>query len=151
MRTFCIAILSLLFVSYSYSQTKWWTDRKYKNDRQKIIYTDCKITFESIADGFNREDLSRITKYFDSQVYLDLLNIDKGYYSENQAELILLDFMDYYTIDNFYYTGSHAKSEYAFAIGYYIYYKGSSRVKLNASVSLFYRDESWYIDQISLQ
>ncbi len=151
MRILIITILSLFFISFSYSQPKWWVDKKYKNERQKVIYTDCKLTFESIADGFNRGDLSRITKNFDAQVYLDLLSVDKGYYSANQAEIILQDFMNYYTIDNFYYTGSHAKSDFAFAIGYYIYYKGSSRVKLNASVSLYYKDESWYIDQISLQ
>lgn len=151
MRILIITILSLFFISFSYSQPKWWVDKKYKNERQKVIYTDCKLTFESIADGFNRGDLSRITKNFDAQVYLDLLSVDKGYYSANQAEIILQDFLNYYTIDNFYYTGSHAKSDFAFAIGYYIYYKGSSRVKLNASVSLYYKEESWYIDQISLQ
>jgi hypothetical protein len=151
MRILIITILSLIFAANSYAQTKWWVDKKYKNDRQRVIYTDCKLTFESIAEGFNSGDLSSITKNFDAQVYLDILNIDKGYYSANQAELILKDFMNYYTTDNFYYTGSHAKSDFAFAIGYYIYYKGSSRVKLNASVSLYYKDESWYIDQISLQ
>lgn len=151
MRIIFIAILSLLFISFSYSQSKWWVDKKYKNDRQKVIFTDCKLTFESIADGFNRWDLSRIAKNFDAQVYLDILSVDKGYYSANQAEIILQDFMNYYTIDNFYYTGSHAKMDFAFAIGYYIYSKGSTRVKLNASVSLYYKDESWYIDQISLQ
>lgn len=151
MKTFCFIILSLIFISNSTAQPKWWVDKKYKNERQKVIYTDCKLTFESIADGFNRENLSRITKYFDAQVYLDLISVDKGYYSANQAEIILRDFMSYYTIDNFYYTGSHAKSDFAFAIGYYIYYKGSSRVKLNASVSLYYKNETWYIDQISLQ
>lgn len=151
MRIFCIVILSIFFVSISYSQPKWWVEKKYKNEKQKVIFTDCKLTFESIAEGFNRDNLQRITNYFDAQVYLDLLSIDKGYYSANQAEMILQDFMSYYTVDNFYYTGSHAKSDFAFAIGYYIYYKGSSRVKLNASVSLYYKDESWYIDQISLQ
>jgi len=150
MRIVFLSILLFITVNSS-AQQKWWTDKKYKTDRQRIVYTDCKITFETIAEGFYYRNINNIINYFDSQVYLDLLNIDKGYYSENQAELILLDFIEYYTVDDFYYTRSHAKSDYAFAIGYYIYTKGSSRIKLNASVSLFYKNETWYIDQISLQ
>ncbi|MDQ3193547.1 MAG: DUF4783 domain-containing protein, partial [Bacteroidota bacterium] len=73
-----------------------------------------------------------------------------GYYSANQAELILLDFMDYFTVDNFRYLRSSRFNTYAFVNGVYTYMIGSGKKNLNVSVSLKYYNNKWYIEQIEI-
>lgn len=149
-----IFFISLIFVIYpfaaSFSQDGWWKEQKYKSDDTRQKYALCKRTFKDVAEGFNAQNISYINIYFDSQVYLNIISSDKGYYSSNQAELILTDFMDYFRIVNFVYKRSHRKNSYAFATGKYKYNRGNGTLDLDVSVSLKYKDEKWYIDQISI-
>ena len=132
------------------AQDDWWKDKKYKDDKTKSKYALCKRTFKDIATGFNTQNINRINSYFGSEVYLNIISNDKGYYSPNQAELILSDFMDYFKVVSFKYKHSYLKNSFAFALGKYIYDRGSGKRELNASVSLKYKDDVWIIDQISL-
>jgi hypothetical protein len=145
-------IFFVLFIVYSNlsAQDDWWRDKKYKDDKTKAKYALCKRTFKDIASGFNIQSVSRISVYFGTEVYLNIITNDKGYYSPNQAELILSDFMDYFKVVSFKYKNSYSKNSFAFALGKYIYDRGSGKRELNGSVSLKYKDEKWIIDQISL-
>ena len=142
--------LTFIFVSNSFSQDDWWKDKKHKDEKSKAKHSLCKRTFKDIASGFNNQGLASITNYFGSEVYLKILSYDKGDYSPNQAEIILSEFIDYFKIVSFKYKHSYCKNSFAFAMGKYIYDKGSGKRELNASVSLKYKDEKWIIDQISL-
>jgi hypothetical protein len=140
-----------LFVYSNLSaQDSWWKDKKYKDEKTKAKYSLCKRTFKDIATGFNIQSINRISAYFGSEVYLNVISNDKGYYSPNQAELILSDFMDYFLVVSFKYKHSYLKNSFAFALGKYVYDRGSGKRELNASVSLKYKDNVWIIDQISL-
>jgi hypothetical protein len=132
------------------AQDDWWKDKKCKDEKTKAKYALCKKTFKDIASGFNIQSVNRINIYFGSEVYLNIISNDKGYYSPNQAELILTDFMDYFKVVNFKYKHSYSKNSFAFALGSYTYDRGSGKRSLNASVSLKYKDDKWIIDQISL-
>jgi len=147
-----LLIFFVLFIIYSNvsAQDDWWRDKKYKDDKTKAKYALCKRTFKDIASGFNIQSVSRISVYFGTEVYLNIITNDKGYYSPNQAELILSDFMDYFKVVSFKYKNSYSKNSFAFALGKYIYDRGSGKRELNGSVSLKYKDEKWIIDQISL-
>jgi len=142
----------VFFIAYSNlnAQDDWWKDKKYKDEQTKAKYALCKKTFKDIASGFNSQNINRINIYFGSEVYLNIISNEKGYYSPNQAELILSDFMDYFKVVSFKYKHSYFKSTFAFALGKYIYDRGSGKRELNASVSLKYKDDKWIIDQISL-
>lgn len=144
---FCV-----FFIVYANAgaQDDWWKDKKYKDEKTKTKYTLCKKTFKDIATGFNTQNINRINIYFGSEVYLNIISNDKGYYSPNQAELILSDFMEYFRVVNFKYKHSYLKNSFAFALGKYTYNRGSGKRELNASVSLKYKDNVWIIDQISL-
>jgi hypothetical protein len=142
-------VFFIAFVNLS-AQDDWWKDKKYKDEKTKAKYALCKRTFKDIATGFNTQNINRINAYFGSEVYLNIISNEKGYYSPNQAELILSDFMDYFKVISFKYKHSYFKSTFAFALGKYIYDRGSGKRELNASVSLKYKDEKWIIDQISL-
>lgn len=148
-------ILLFFFVFTSYGNLHaqnddWWQDKKYKDEKVRIKYFLCKKSFEDILKGFNNRNINFINLYFDSQVYLNIISKDRGYYSSDQAELIILDFMDYFKPYAFSYSTSHRKSKYAFVLGSCNYNVGMGKRKLKLSVSLKYRDSKWLIDQINI-
>jgi hypothetical protein len=149
-RTLLIFSVFFILVSNLAAQDGWWKDKKYKDEKTKTKYSLCKKTFKDIATGFNTQNINRINSYFGSEVYLNIISFEKGYYSPNQAELILSDFMEYFKISSFKYKHSYLKNSFAFALGKYVYDRGSGKRELNASVSLKYKDDVWIIDQISL-
>ncbi|MBK8550051.1 MAG: DUF4783 domain-containing protein [Ignavibacteria bacterium] len=135
----------------SFSQDKWWKEKKYKSESMRIKYDLCKKTFKDIGNGFQYKNVNNITPYFDTQVYLNMYSSDKGYYSAAQAEQILLDFMDYFTVSNFKYIRSNRFNTYAFVNGIYTYNIGSGKKDLKVAISLKYHNYKWYVDQISVK
>ena len=151
--TLFVSILILFgFISGKnlFSQDKWWKDKKYKSDYMRVKYDLCKKTFKDIGNGFTYNNVNNIIQYFDSQVYLNVISNDKGYYSAAQAEQILLDFMEYFTISSFKYIRSSRFNTYAFVNGIYTYNIGSGKRNLKVAISLRYYNKIWYIDQISV-
>ncbi|MEO6695044.1 MAG: DUF4783 domain-containing protein [Ignavibacteria bacterium] len=143
-------ILILFFNTESFSQDKWWKEKKYKSETSRNKYELCKKTFKDIGFGFASNNINFINLYFDSQVYLNIISNEKGYYSPNQAEIILLDFMEYFTIDNIKYQRSSKFNTYAFVNGVYSYMKGSGKRDLGITISLKYNNNRWFIDQINI-
>jgi hypothetical protein len=109
------------------AQDDWWKDKRFKDDGQKAKYSLCKKTFKNISEGFNYQNINDINVYFGSEVYLNIISNERGYYSSNQAELILTDFMEYFKVVSFKYKHSYLKNSFAFAIGKYIYDRGSGK------------------------
>ncbi len=149
-KLFVFIFLFAAFAVNSYGQEDWWKDKKYKSEDARIKYELCKKTFKEIAAGFTSSSVSLISKYFNGEVFLDVLGSEKGTYNSNQAEFIISDFMDYFKVVSFKYINSYHKNSYAFVLGKYYYNIGSGKRELKASISLKYRNESWYVDQINL-
>lgn len=148
---FGLAVLFLLAaVNQSYAQDDWWKDKKYKSEwaRQKAYL--CKKTFKDIANGLSASSISVISQYFGDEVFLDLISFEKDYYSAGQAEIILNNFMNYFRVISFRYRNSFYKNSYSFATGRYLYDIGEGRRELKVSVSLKYRNDQWYVDQINI-
>ena len=147
---FLILLFYFFLPKETYAQDSWWPDKKYRNDQTRIKYFLCKRAFEDIAKGFSNSNINFINLYFDSEVYLNLISVEKGYYSSNQAGLLILDFLNYFPVNRVRYYRSHRNVKYAFAIGSYRYNKGAGNIELTFSVSLRYKNEKWLIDQINL-
>ncbi|MCI0473476.1 MAG: DUF4783 domain-containing protein, partial [Ignavibacteria bacterium] len=94
--------------------------------------------------------LRLINQYLGQDVYLDIIGTEKGYYNYSQAELIISEFMDYFKVVSVRYSRSYYKNSYAFVKGKYIYDIGAGRRDLKISISLKYRYDMWYIDQINI-
>lgn len=146
-----MVILSFIFNENVFSQDKWWKEKKYKSESVRLKYELCKKTFKDIGNGLLYKNVNSINPYFDSQVYLNIISNEKGYYSRGQAELILQDFMDYFTVENFKYLRSSRFNTYAFVNGIYTYMIGSGKRDLKVAVSLKYYDNKWYVDQIEIK
>ena len=145
-----VIILITVYTVSAYSQDDWWKNKKYKSEETRKKYELCKRTFKDIASGFSSASVSLISQHFGGEVFLDVLGNEKGNYNSNQAEFIISDFMDYFKLVSFKYTTSYHKNSYAFVLGKYYYNIGSGKRELKASISLKYRNESWYVDQINL-
>ncbi len=146
-----LIVLSFISGKDLHSQDKWWKEKKYKSDFMRAKYDLCKKTFKDIGNGFTYKNVNNIIQYFDTQVYLNVVNNDKGYFSPAQAEQILLDFMDYFTVSNFRYQRSSRFNTYAFVNGIYTYNIGSGKRDLKVAISLKFHDNKWFVDQISVK
>lgn len=149
---FVLLILIVNFANWknSFGQDRWWKEKRYKYETARVKYDLCKQTFKDIGYGFMYSNINSINPYFDSQVYLNVISYEKGYYSSSQAELILIDFMEYFTVENFRYTRSSRFNTYAFVNGVYKYAIGSGKQAHDVTISLKYKDKKWYIDQITI-
>jgi len=151
------ALISALFL-FAYfipcdnavSQDKWWKEKKYKNENLRSKYDLCKRTFIEIAYGFSNKNINSINQYFDEQIFLNIISTDKGYYSPNQAEIILSDFMNYFNVVEFKYITSKRFNTYAFINGKYSYRLGNGKRILDVTISLKYLNDKWYLDQINI-
>lgn len=150
-RFYLILLFLIAFCGQIYAQSDdWWEDKKYRDEKVRIKYFLCKKAFEDVQKGFNNRNINFINLYFDSEVYLNIISKDRGYYSSDQAELIILDFLEYFKPYAFSYSMSHRKTKYAFAVGTCNYNVGMGKRKLKLSVSLKYRGKKWLIDQINI-
>ena len=148
-------VLILVFFSFfllqsASAQDSWWKEKKYKDDFTRQKYALCKKTFKDIGSGLSYQQVSGISKYFDDQVYLNLISYEKGYYSSSQAELILMEFMDYFKVVSFALKRSTRYNTYAFAMGKYKYSINGNKNELEVSVSLKFYNDAWFIDQIMI-
>ncbi|MCU0372208.1 MAG: DUF4783 domain-containing protein [Ignavibacteria bacterium] len=147
---FSLFIFLFVINASAQSQDTWWKDKKSKNDYDKKKRELCKKTFKDIGSGFSYSSLGLINQYLGQDVYLDIIGTEKGYYNFSQAELIISEFMDYFKVVSVKYSRSYYKNSYAFVKGKYTYDIGSGRRDLKISISLKYRYDMWYIDQINI-
>ena len=150
--TFLCFVFMLFFGFYenSHAQDGWWKDKKYSTEAVRAKYSLCKSTFKEIGQGFSYRNINNINRYFNDQVYLNVISNEKGYYSPTQAELILVDFMDYFKVVSFNYKRSSRYNTYAFAVGKYTYTITGSKRELDILVSLKYCGDMWKIDQVTI-
>ncbi len=145
-----LIFFSFLLIDNACAQDSWWKEKKYKDDFTRQKYALCKRTFKDIGGGFSYQQVSNISRYFDEQVYLNIISNEKGYYSSSQAELILTEFMDYFRIRTFEFKRSTRYNTYAFASGKYKYSINGNKNELEVSISLKFYQDKWFIDQIMI-
>ncbi len=146
---FCFFLLFTLVVSeVSHSQDNWWREKKYKTEAKRQKFANCKKVFLDIAEGINYSNIYIIIPYFGTDVYLNIMNDDKGYYSPEQTKYILDNFFTNNPINSFKWKISSRSENYAFASGKYKYNKDGFINSYDCSVSLKYINDIWIIDQI---
>lgn len=143
-----ILILCLSVADSTYSQDNWWKDKRYKTEALRQKYADCKKVFENIGDGINYSNVYEVIPYFGTEVYLNILDDEKGYYSPEQTKYILENFLTNNPVSSFKWRMSSRSKNYAFASGKYKYRKNGYINSYELSVSLKYSNETWLIDQI---
>ena len=130
------------------AQDSWWKEKKYKTEAKRQKFAKCKQVFTSIAEGVKYSNIFYITPYFGSEVYLNILKNESGYYSPEQARYIIENFLVNNPVNSFKWKLSNRTENYAFATGKYKYNKNGFVSSYGISVSLKYEVDTWLIDQI---
>ncbi len=144
-----IAIIFCFVLSEtSLAQDNWWKDKKYKTEAKRQKFAGCKKVFVTIGDGINYSNVYAVIPYFGSEVYLNILNDERGYYSPDQTKYIVENFFSNNPVHSFKWRMSSRSENYAFASGKYKYSKNGYINNYSLSVSLKYINEKWLIDQI---
>ena len=143
-----VIFFSLSAVNYSFSQDNWWKDKRYKSETLRQKYAQCKRIFVNIGNGINYSNVYEVIPYFGTEVYLNILDDEKGYYSPDQTKFILENFFTNNPVSSFKWRMSSRSDNYAFASGKYKYRKNGYINSFELSVSLKYSNDLWLIDQI---
>jgi hypothetical protein len=144
-----LLLLVLLFMTAeSFGQDNWWKEKKYKTESKKQKFALCKASFVTIGDGFLYSNVFNITPYISDEVYISIMNDDKGYYNQEQGRYILEQFMANYPVASFRWKNSSVNENYSFAVGKYKYRRNGYVSTSTISVSLKYINDTWIIDQI---
>lgn len=149
-KTFLLFTIFLFIHTTStvYAQDNWWKDKKYKNEAQKQKYLNCKRTFIALSEAINYSNANIIQGYCQEEIYLNLLEADKGYYKVDQIKYILEGFFSNYPVNSFKWTSSTKSDKLAFALGKYKYSSNGFVNTYNLSISLKYFNNLWLIEQI---
>jgi Domain of unknown function (DUF4783) len=155
MKFLAVKIVFMLLLAFAAVQTanaqdNWWKNKKFKTEEKRLKYGACKSAFVNIGDGFLYSNVFNITPYFDSEVYLSIMNDDKGYFNEEQGRYIIDEFLTNNPVASFKWRNSSVAQNYAFATGKYKYKKNGYINSSTVSVSLKYINGSWLIDQINI-
>jgi hypothetical protein len=142
--------MTLILGGSLHSQDNWWKDKRFKTEEKRQKYASCKAAFVNIGDGFLYSNVYNITTYFDSEVYLNIMNDNKGYYTQDQGKYIVDGFMSNNPVASFKWKNSSYSDGYAFAVGKYKFKKDGYINTSTVSISLKYINGSWLIDQINI-
>lgn len=143
---FCVSLV--IVTESSYAQDNWWKEKKYKTEAKRQKFAQCKKVFVNIADGINYSNVYEVIPFFGTEVYLNILDDEKGYYSPDQTKFILENFFSNNPVTSFKWRMSSRSENYAFASGKYKYSRNGYINSYDLSVSLKYLNELWLIDQI---
>jgi len=115
-----------------------------QNQKKEIqIFSDIERTFSS-------GNISLISEYFPSQIYLSLSNGVNGFYSSNQAFYILQDFFLLYQPITFKYT-QRSESESGFATGIFTFENKNKKGTAQVFISVEYSGAKWKISLITIK
>ena len=145
---YSVILLGFVWSNQLIAQDNWWKEKKYKSEAKRLKAANCKKVFVNIANGINYSNVFDVVPHFGSEVYLNILNNEKGYYSPEQARLIIENFFSNNPVSSFKWRLSSRSENYAFASGTYKYQKNGFLNTYDLSASLKYSNELWLIDQI---
>lgn len=106
--------------------------------------------FENIISGLNDGNVTQISRYFASQVYLSLKSGERGYYSSNQTYYLIDNFFKLYEPVSFQSISKMTESSTPYLSGkLFSRFKGSIEV-FQVYLNLAWNGYRWEITQISI-
>lgn len=142
-----IILILFLFSGQLYFPQEYSIKKDLKsNSQNSVVYS----VLNDIEKGILKANISDISPYLASHVYLSFLNGISGYYSSNQAYYTLDKFLKEYKVISFSFSKIKITTTNPFAIGTYYYeYKGN-RSEARVYLTLKLTSKSWQITQISI-
>ena len=142
-----MSFASLLFFSViNVAQEKEHFNRTEKNSAD----TPAHLVFENIENGIAKGNVSSISRFFSSQIYLSLSNGISGYYSSNQAYYVLEEFFKMNRASTFKFSDMQEDEGSVYATGEYNFTSKSKRESAQVYVSIKHSGKKWKITQITI-
>ncbi len=106
--------------------------------------------FRDVEKGIIEGDAGLISKYFARQLSMSIPGNDPGYYSSNQAQFILQNFLNLHHTIRFHLTTTSSDDEYPFATGGGSFHDRGSVVRMQVYLSLMRQGDRWIITQFNI-
>jgi hypothetical protein len=146
MKKIIILILILILGQQIFAQ-KYPIKSDLKSNSQNTMAYE---TLEEIEMGISKTNLSAISPYLSSHIYLSFLNGVSGYYSANQAYYVLENFFKEYKVTSFKFDSFNFNTITPFAKGTYNYEHKGNRSESKVYITMKLTGKSWKITQISI-
>ncbi len=146
MKKIIILILFLFFGQLYFPQEYYIKKDLMSNSQNSLVYS----VLNDIEKGILKANISDISPYLASHVYLSFLNGISGYYSSNQAYYTLDKFLKEYKVISFSFSKIKIITSNPFAIGTYYYEYRGNRSEARVYLTLKLTSKSWQITQISI-
>jgi len=119
-------------------------------DRLIAQLTEGDAVFQTVQQGIADGDLEKLMRHFGKHIYLNIRNIESGYYSANQAQFVVQNFFSVHKPISFTFTTYGESGGAPYATG-----RGSFNVKGNREyiqvyVSLAKQRDRWVISQFNV-
>ena len=140
-------IILILFFGQLYFPQEYYIKKDLKsNSQNSVVYS----VLNDIEKGILKANISDISPYLASHVYLSFLNGISGYYSSNQAYYTLDKFLKEYKVISFSFSKIKIITSNPFAIGTYYYEYRGNQSEARVYLTLKLTSKSWQITQISI-
>ncbi len=146
MKKIIILILFLFFGQLYFPQEYSIKKDLKSNSQNSVVYG----VLNDIEKGILRTNISDISPYLASQVYLSFFNGISGFYSSNQAYYTLEKFLKEYKAISFSFSKIKISTTNPFAIGSYYFEHKGNRSEARVYLTLKLTGKSWQITQISI-
>jgi hypothetical protein len=132
------------------SEPQQFIERQQVNPADGVNPQEYVEIFRSVERGFNDGNVGTISQHFSPQVYVSLPNGEKGYYSVNQASIILQNYLSGRRIQSLSLQQSGGSETAPYASG-----QGRSEVRgtvenIQVYVSLSKVSNQWMITQLAI-
>jgi hypothetical protein len=143
--------LSLQFVSYG--ETNYLPSGTPLQNQKPVAPSSIvpfSVVLEKIEEGIKRNEGNALATYFAAQVYLNLQSEEEGYFSANQASLVLGHYLSVRKVLNFHFTTKQEEGGSAYATGGgTIIIRGVTEI-IQLYVSFGLRSGKWVVTQFNI-
>jgi hypothetical protein len=153
MRIICsiLSCLSLLFVSSveanNFPDLTSFQHQASGSPPVRVAFHDL---LGKIEEGIKRNEGGALAQYFAEQVYLNLQSEEEGYYSANQASLVLEHYLSGRKFLNFHFTTTREQGSSAYATGGgTVMIRGVAEI-IQLYVSFSLRGGQWVVTQFNI-
>lgn len=124
-------------------QSDWCPDAASDSSRVSLILAD-------VQQGIQTEDIALFLRHFAVQVYVNLRNVESGYYSANQAQYVMKNFFGSRRVMSFKLSTTNEDETAPYATGAGLFMHRGRRETLQVYVGLSKVGHQWLISQFNV-
>jgi Domain of unknown function (DUF4783) len=106
--------------------------------------------FQNVEYGLQNNAIDKFEKELGEIVSMTISSGDHGYYSANQAVLVLVGYFSEHRLTSFSFSRIHEKGSMPYATGSFIYVQKGIQKSAQVYVSLTHQDSRWVISQFNI-